>query len=386
MKRVMRVGLVAIAAVITSAVAGVVVLSGGDVAFAWRVISHGESSTNDLHWKGHVTVAAGDPRSWPGTDRCNDVQRAAGGDLDSVLLAGGATQLVVIRDGQLVCQWAAPGHSIDELRPAFSISKTITALLLSRAVAAGQMSWDDPITKWIPELGDRDSRFARITLADLVDMRSGIEFQVVTRFPWFNQGAPRVYYASDLQSATIQDPRISSAPGVFTYNDWAPNLLGIAYQRATGNLMAGPGATALWADIGAQKPAWWLVDGHGFPWHESGFVATAPDFARVGELLLDDPNSDFAHRSAVALHTPVVSDESGAPPGYGSVPMGYGNGLWILHDTAHPAYAALGYHGQVMVVDPSTDTVVVRLGDSGYENVTSEPQIAAELERWAREM
>jgi CubicO group peptidase (beta-lactamase class C family) len=66
--------------------------------------------------------------------------------------------------------------------------------------------------------------------------------------------------------------------------------------------------------------------------------------------------------------------------------MGYGNGLWILHDTVHPAYAALGYHGEVMVVDPGTDTVVVRLGNSGYENVTSEPRIAAELERWAREM
>jgi CubicO group peptidase (beta-lactamase class C family) len=65
--------------------------------------------------------------------------------------------------------------------------------------------------------------------------------------------------------------------------------------------------------------------------------------------------------------------------------MGYGNGLWILHDTDEPAFAALGYHGQVMIADPSTDTVIVRLGDSGYENLTSEPQIAARLERWARD-
>jgi CubicO group peptidase (beta-lactamase class C family) len=51
-----------------------------------------------------------------------------------------------------------------------------------------------------------------------------------------------------------------------------------------------------------------------------------------------------------------------------------------------PAFAALGYHGQVMIADPSTDTVIVRLGDSGYENLTNEPQIAARLERWAREL
>jgi CubicO group peptidase (beta-lactamase class C family) len=162
-------------------------------------------------------------------------------------------------------------------------------------------------------------------------------------------------------------------------------LLGIAYLRATGGLVTGP-AAALWSDLAAENPAHWLVDGHGFPWHESGFVASAPDIARIGQLLLDNPDSDFSRRSTAALNTPVISHDPGAPPGYGSVAMGYGNGLWILHDTDEPAFAALGYHGQVMIADPSTDTVIVRLGDSGYENLTSEPQIAARLERWARDL
>jgi CubicO group peptidase (beta-lactamase class C family) len=66
--------------------------------------------------------------------------------------------------------------------------------------------------------------------------------------------------------------------------------------------------------------------------------------------------------------------------------MGYGNGMWILHDTDRPACAALGYHGEVMVVDPATDSVIVRLGNSGYEEVSSEPEIAAQLEHWARRL
>jgi CubicO group peptidase (beta-lactamase class C family) len=268
----------------------------------------------------------------------------------------------------------------------FSISKTVTALLISRAVEAGKMSWEDPITHWIPELGERDHRFADITLADLVDMRSGIGFRVVARFPWFNEDAPRVYYASDLEAATLDDPAVESAPGTFTYNDWAPNLLGIAYRRATGRLMTGPDATELWSSLGAEHSAQWLVDGHGFPWHESGFVASAPDIARIGQLLLDDRTSDFARRSAAASTTPILVRGPGVPPGYGSVPMGYGNGMWILHDTNRPAYAALGYHGEVMVMDPATDIVIVRLGNSGYEKVSSEPQIAAQLEHWARRL
>jgi CubicO group peptidase (beta-lactamase class C family) len=375
-----------VAAIAVVAVTAVVALSGGDVGYAWRVIRHGESSTEDIDWKQHVTIPADSPKPWPTANRCGSVEKVAGGSLDHLLLPRGATQLVVIRHGELICQWAAPGHAVDELRPVFSISKTVTALVVSRAVEAGQMSWGDPITKWIPELAARDPRFAHITLGELVDMRSGIEFQVAASFPWFNQDAPRVYYASNLEAATLTYPRIQSAPGPFTYNDWAPNLLGIAYQRATGGLMTGPAATALWSDLGAENPAHWLVDGHGFPWHESGFVASAPDIARIGQLLLDNPDNDFTRRSTAALNTPVISHDPGAPPGYGSVAMGYGNGLWILHDTDEPAFAALGYHGQVMIADPSTDTVIVRLGDSGYENLTSEPQIAARLQRWAREL
>jgi CubicO group peptidase (beta-lactamase class C family) len=375
-----------VAAVSVLAIAAVVVLAGGDVGYAWRVIQHGESSTSDVEWKRHVTIPASSPGLWPRADGCGALEKAAGGRLDEVLRPTGATQLVVIRKGKLFCQWAAPGHTADELRPVFSISKTVTALMVSRAVEAGRMSWRDPITEWIPELAQRDPRFARITLGDLVDMRSGIEFQVAAGFPWFNQDAPRVYYATHLAESTLKYPRIQSAPGPFTYNDWAPNLLGIAYRRATGSLVSGPAGASLWSDLGAQRPARWLVDGDGFPWHESGFVASAGDIARIGQVLLDSLDSDFRRRSQAALSTPVVSRDTGAPPGYGTVPMGYGNGLWILHDTPNPVYAALGYHGQVMIADPTTDTVVVRLGESGYEKRAGEPGIALQLEHWAREL
>jgi CubicO group peptidase (beta-lactamase class C family) len=179
MRRVITAGAACLAAVAVCAATAVVVLSGGDVAYAWRVMRHGESSTQDVDWKQQVTIPASSARPWPTSDQCTDVQRVAGGSLDDVLLPGGATQFVVVRHGEVVCQWAAPGHHVDELRPVFSISNAFTALLVSRAVDAGQMSWDDPITTWIPELGQRDSRFARITLGNLVDMRSGIEFRVV---------------------------------------------------------------------------------------------------------------------------------------------------------------------------------------------------------------
>jgi hypothetical protein len=50
----------------------------------------------------------------------------------------------------------------------------------------------------------------------------------------------------------------------------------------------------LWQDIGAEDPVLWCVDDHGFPYHESGMVVTARDLPRVGQLVLDNvsPTTD----------------------------------------------------------------------------------------------
>ena len=90
---------------------------------------------------------------------------------------------------------------------AFSVSKVVTSFLLARS----KLPLDTPITTYIPELADRDPQFSRVTLADLVDMRSGIEFDEETHFPWVDQDAPRVYYATDLEHTIVAEPVIEVA-------------------------------------------------------------------------------------------------------------------------------------------------------------------------------
>ena len=135
------------------------------------------------------------------------------------------------------------------------------ALLLARAVAEQSIpGLDLPLTAGIPELRRRDPRFGRITLADLVDMRSGIAFSDDTSFPWLNRDYPSVYYATDLASLVIHRPVIDEPPGRFTYNDYAPNLAGLAFQRTTGASLDKDPFQRLWNDLGAQYPAAWAVD------------------------------------------------------------------------------------------------------------------------------
>jgi CubicO group peptidase (beta-lactamase class C family) len=355
-----------------------------DIPYLLRVLVRQESGTEDYRWKRSAAIAppAATTR-WREERGCAPAAAAlASGPtgMDPYLADGGALALVVVHDGAIACEWYGNGGERDRPAAAFSVSKVLTALLVSRAVAEGRITGlDDSIAAHVPELGARDRRFEGISLRDLVDMRSGIAFDEDARFPWVDQDAPAVYYASDLARTVVERPRIVAPPGGFAYNDYAPNLVGLALERAYGTRSTAAPMASLWSDLRAEFPAAWSVDDRGFAWHESGFVVTARDLARVGQLMLDAgrvgdrqvaPAAFLERTFEPSARRPVVT--------FAGTPLGYRNGWWILDDGA---LLAMGRHGQVMLVAPATRTVVVRMGrDGGAETNIA---IAARLRRIA---
>jgi hypothetical protein len=360
--------------------------AGRDLGYLMRVLVHRDSSTDDYQWKASAGVAAAPTVArWPEAPDCAAVAAAFArdpdaGDLNRYLTDGGALALVVVRRGAIVCEWYGNGGARDRPAAAFSISKTVVALILARAVDAGALALDEPITQRVPELRARDPRFDAIRIADLVDMRSGLGFDEDAAFPWVNRDAPHVYYASDLAATVIDRPEIEDPVGVFRYNDYAPNLNGLALERATGTRLAAA-THALWIALGAEYPAAWSVDDHGFAWHESGLVVTARDLARIGQLMLDGgavagrqvAPPAFLARSFDPAGRQVVANFAGTE-------VGYRNGWWVLGDRG---LIAMGNHGQVMLVSPTTQTVIVRMGVDGHDRDETNIAIARRLERVA---
>ena len=364
-----------------------------DVGYVRRVLWHRDSGTTDYCWKRSAAVrSARNPTPWPTAPGRRRVASAFGPDatvdgMSEALAASGALALVVIHRGVLTYEWYGNGGSADKPAAAFSMSKTVLSLVLSRAVDDGSIaSLDASIVDYVPRLAARDRRFGDVTLADLLDMRSGIAFSDHVGFPWVDQDAPSIYYASDLARTVVERPTIESPPGSFVYNDYAPNLIGLALQRATGKPLA-TATQELWTAIGAEHPALWSVDDHGFAYHESGFVATARDMARIGQLVLDDGCVSGRRVAPVSFVTRSFEPIGREPAtSFGGVDVGYHNGWWILR---HPGVdeadlVAMGDHGQVMLVSPVTGTVVVRMGVDGYP--ATNISIALELQRIARAM
>jgi CubicO group peptidase (beta-lactamase class C family) len=295
--------------------------------------------------------------------------------------------LVVVHDGRLVCEWYGNGGRPDRPAAAFSISKTVVSMLLARAIQQHHIAGLDlAVTVGVPELQDRDPRFGNVTLSDLVDMRSGIAFSESTSFPWVNRDYPAVYYATDLAAVVVKRPVIQSPPGRFTYNDYAPNLVGLAYKRMTGVDLTRDPFQELWNELGAEHPASWAVDDRGFAHHESGLAATARDLARVGQLMLD--GGKVAGRQVAPE---AFLERSFRPAGaetitaFKGVNVGYYNGWWHLPRAAGGSdLLAMGAHGQVMLVSPATRTVVVRMGT--LDERTTNIDIALRLQRLAAEL
>jgi len=363
--------------------------AGMDLAYLMRVVVHRDSSTSDYRWKRASAVTpSSTPVPWRQVADCSPVAAAFARDaetpdMNAYLTRGGALSLVVIKDGALRCEWYGNGSAKDRPAAAFSVSKTVISLLLARAIAEGRIgSLHDAITDHVTALAARDPRFTAITLASLVDMRSGIAFTEDTHFPWVDQDSPLVYYASDLAANTMTRTRIEAPPGRFVYNDYAPNLIGLALERAYGARLAPGPMQALWSELGAEYPASWSVDDHGFAWHESGLVVTARDIARIGQLVLDDgkvagrqvaPAAFIARSLDPAGRTPIVN--------FAGTELGYRNAWWILGDRA---VIAMGNHGQVMLVSLATRTVIVRMGESGHAETNV--SIARRLQRVADQL
>ena len=91
--------------------------------------------------------------------------------------------------------------------------------LIGLAIEDGSIgSVDDPITSYVPELLERDRRFAEITVRDLLIMSSGLRY-IERSLPWSDDA--QTYYGTNLR-ATALSVRVEEPPGrSFLYNTCA---------------------------------------------------------------------------------------------------------------------------------------------------------------------
>jgi CubicO group peptidase (beta-lactamase class C family) len=287
---------------------------------------------------------------------------------DEFLRGTGTLGFVVVDDELLVYERYFGGADRQTRQTSFSVAKSFVSTLIGIAIDEGLIgSVTDPVTEYLPELSERDPRYERITLRDLLTMSSGIRYEEQSLpLPWGDD--VDTYYGTDLRDLGLSATQIVRPPGQeWLYNNYNPLLLGLVLERATGTSVSDYMATKLWQPLGAEADATWNLDseGSGFEKLESGLNATPVDYARFGELFLHA--GEWNGQRIVSqdwVREATAADVTTDPAGH------YQYFWWI--DTQRPdRFYALGNFGQYIYVAPDAGAVIVRNGrDWGVENDT----------------
>ena len=268
--------------------------------------------------------------------------------------------LLVVKDGQLIAESYGPGINNRTRLLGWSMSKSLTAILFGRMeqlgiACAGQNNLFD---EW------REDERCGITLEHLLQMRSGLSFDES-----YTPGSDvtRMLFSDHNCWRRALDSRLIHPPGrFFTYASGTTNLLTRWMQLRLGGGLACRNFLneEILQPLGMHRTLF-EEDGSGVLVGSSYTYASGRDWARLAQLMLDRGCANgrriLSQEWVTRASTPNASDNDGR----------YGYQFWLNRAPGmarrYPglpgdASFMLGNHEQKVMIVPSQNTAVVRLG------------------------
>ncbi len=242
-----------------------------------------------------------------------------------------------------------------------SVTKTVVSMVIGIATTRGEFpSLDTPVLKFFDEskVANVDDRKRRLTLRNLITMTVGMQWNDDLPYNDPNNMATKMEQSCDWVKTFIDQPMQEEPGKKFYYNDGAPQALGYIFRKATGEDIEEYAAKYLFAPLGIAN-WYWKRTPEGVPDTEGGLYLERHDLAKLMQLFQHDGtwqghrivSSEWVKASITPQVT--VNEKSGVKYGY----------LWWLYpygkDNAELSFGGSGYGGQVPVVLPAEDIVIV---------------------------
>jgi CubicO group peptidase (beta-lactamase class C family) len=262
--------------------------------------------------------------------------------------------LLVSRRGELVVERYFNGARATRPANIKSASKSLISALVGIAIQRRLIgSVETPIANYFPELKkDRDSAKQRITIEDLLTMRSGLETTSNRNYGAWVQSRNWVQHA-------LNRPLLSEPGTQMEYSTGNTHLLSAILTKATGT------STWQFANDTIGRPlgftiAQWPRDPQGIYFGGNDMLLTPRQMVAFGQLYLDR-----GHAQGRQIVPASWIDRSFVPRGrsYWS-DQEYGYGWWIRELGGHGAYYAWGFGGQYIFVVADLQLVVVTTSSS----------------------
>ncbi len=297
------------------------------------------------------------------------------GNVDDMLATTHTNGFMVMHAGMVLTERYPNGMEPTQKHLVMSMSKSMVSCVAATLVRDGVLQPDAEASRYVPEL--EHSGYAGARVRDVLDMRSGVRFRETYLDP---ESEVRVMERSMGWAPRREQDPLGMYPFILTceqerphgetfeYRSIEADVLGWICERATGTRMADLLADRLWGPVGAEYDAEVSVDPLGSAIHDGGVSATLRDLARFGAMLLNE--GQVGQREVVpdwwlsdTLNPPSdVRDSFAASDNEPFLPGGwYRNQFWCIPGDNGPIMMAMGIHGQMIFVEPSSQLVGVKL-------------------------
>lgn len=282
---------------------------------------------------------------------------------------GKINAFLVIRNDSILYEKYSQNYNEKTLTTIFSGAKSMISIMIGQALEKGNIkSLNDKVTQYIPEL-KANPAFKNITLKNLLDMKSGLEFQdalggIVKAF--FSDEA-KYFYSHDMKAELMKVKLVNKPGTVWVYKSIDPILLGWVLEKATGKSVSQFFEENTWRKIGTEYNASFGLDNkNGLTNTASRFQVTAIDFAKIGRLFLNKGkynNKQVVPENWVSQSVSIGDEKPASAKGWQK--SAHHLLWWIPQEGEKGDYAAEGMRGQRLYVDPKTNTIIVQFADRG---------------------
>jgi hypothetical protein len=263
-----------------------------------------------------------------------------------------------------------------------SVSKSLMGTLAGILVGRGALDTGKLVTDYVPEM--KSTVYEGATVRNLLDM--SVDDPQEREALKSVRGTEKEYEAVDEAGGWLP-AKATSAPGLrayltglhrprgqngreFLYLDQSAILIGWVMERASGKDLSTLLAEDLWGKLGAEQDGYMLLDHYQQAYSSAGFNGTLRDLGRFGQMMMQDgryngqqivPESwvkDIRTNGGAIGGKDKLGLVASAPwPGH---QHGTYRSFWWLSEASCGRFAGIGLGGQMLIVDPIADMVVVK--------------------------
>ena len=303
-------------------------------------------------------IENGAPQPWPNHKNYNSVKETEA--LNAINKANGTIAYVIIKNDSIWFENYYDGFNENSKSNSFSMAKSYVSGLLGKAIMEGHIkSLDQPVSDFLPSFNE--GLAAKMTVGDLSSMASGTNWDEAYYSPL--SITTRAYFDDDLEKVMLGLKVIEEPGQRFKYSSGDTQMLAMVIEKATGEKLYDYLTESFWKPLNSENATLWQVDsdGHDLVKAYCCIASNAKDFARFGKLYKDHGKW---HGNQILDSTFVAKSIKPVHPG-GTM---YGYGWWLKTIGDKSFFMMRGHLGQYVIVEPTDNIIIVRLGHSKGTN------------------